>query len=215
MNTQAATTARADPGDTADDVKGSTILLIRHGETEWNSLGKWQGQQDSPLTDQGISQAAALGHRLKLSLQQVDRVYSSDLPRAKRTAEIINAILAAREPVHEVSLLRERSFGIFEGRTRDEVMKDFPTQYTAFQKFDLDYAVDGGESRRQVLDRAMQGLEQIADDNAGGTVLVVSHGAVLSIVMRHLLGVPWGADRPPVGELRIRNVCLCELRREP
>jgi len=137
MNTQAATTARADPGDTADDVKGSTILLIRHGETEWNSLGKWQGQQDSPLTDQGISQAAALGHRLKLSLQQVDRVYSSDLPRAKRTAEIINAILAAREPVHEVSLLRERSFGIFEGRTRDEVMKDFPTQYTAFQKFDL------------------------------------------------------------------------------
>jgi hypothetical protein len=74
MNTQAAAAARADPGDTANDIKGSTILLIRHGETEWNSLGKWQGQLDSPLTTQGISQAAALGHRLKLSLQQVDRV---------------------------------------------------------------------------------------------------------------------------------------------
>ena len=79
MNTQAATTARADPGDTANDIKGSTILLIRHGETEWNSLGKWQGQQDSPLTNQGISQAAALGNRLKQSLQQVDRVVSQYL----------------------------------------------------------------------------------------------------------------------------------------
>jgi hypothetical protein len=74
MSTQPVATSRADPGDTANDVKGSTILLIRHGETEWNSLGKWQGQQDSPLTNQGISQAAALGQRLKLSFQQVDRV---------------------------------------------------------------------------------------------------------------------------------------------
>jgi hypothetical protein len=67
-------TSRADPGDTANDIKGATILLIRHGETEWNSLGKWQGQQDSPLTNQGMSQAAALGQRLKQSSQQVDRV---------------------------------------------------------------------------------------------------------------------------------------------
>jgi broad specificity phosphatase PhoE len=70
----------------------------------------------------------------------VEQVYSSDLPRAKRTAEIINEILTQRfstEPVREISLLRERSFGIFEGKTREQVMKEFPEQYTAFQKFDL------------------------------------------------------------------------------
>ncbi len=70
-------------------------------------------------------------------IDRLCQVYSSDLPRAKRTAEIINAILDEREPVREISLLRERSFGIFEGKTRDEVIKDFPSQYTAFQKFDL------------------------------------------------------------------------------
>ena len=68
------------------------------------------------------------------------QIYSSDLPRAKRTAEIINGILSERsdtEPVREIALLRERSFGIFEGKTREQVMKEFPSQYFAFQKFDL------------------------------------------------------------------------------
>ena len=155
--------ARADPADVADDSKGSTILLIRHGETEWNSLGQWQGQLDSPLTEQGVSQAVALGNRLRDSILNVDvvspadiaksheyfmsftllQIYSSDLPRAKRTAEIIHDILTQHDPksvessIREISLLRERSFGIFEGKTRDQVMKEFPTQYFQFQKFDL------------------------------------------------------------------------------
>ena len=79
-STKSEATSRADPGDTANDIKGATILLIRHGETEWNSLGKWQGQQDSPLTNQGMSQAAALGQRLKQSSQQVDRVGDFHVP---------------------------------------------------------------------------------------------------------------------------------------
>lgn len=199
----------------ADPPEGSTILLVRHGQTEWNVAGRYQGTQDSPLTKDGVQQAVALGERLKRRRSKVDFVCSSDLPRAKKTAEIIAKMIGY--PVDEVKVfegLRERGFGLFEGCTRAEVQERYPEELAQSRKFNLHYKVPGGESRQQVLDRSLPVLDQIAHarQGKGGVAVVVSHGGVVSLVLRELLGIPWGA--PTKGELRILNTSICDMERE-
>ena len=156
------------------------ILLVRHGETEWNQQHRMQGQRDSPLTATGLQQARQLARRLKDVAFSV--LYSSDLGRAHQTARCI-ADLTGHEIIADRDL-RERSFGIFEGLTNSEIETRHPEHYAPFARREPDFAMPGGESARQFRARCVGCLERIADRHAGDTVVVVSHGLVLDALYR-------------------------------
>src|SRR5918912_404825 len=96
------------------------LLLIRHGETTWNRQGRIQGHRDSPLTERGLAQARAAAARL--ARERIDALYSSDLVRAQETAHHVAAATALRVRLDEA--LRERAFGMLEGKTWDEIERD-------------------------------------------------------------------------------------------
>lgn len=142
----------------------TTILLARHGETDWNRERRVQGHTDRPLNEEGRRQAAALAR--KLAAHPPDAVYSSDLVRAHETARIV----ADRLELDVVVLpeLRERDFGTWEGLTDDEIFVRFP------------HARNGpwgdAESREEMLERVREAVGRIADAHPEGRVLVITHG---------------------------------------
>ena len=156
------------------------ILLIRHGETLWNQQHRMQGQHDSPLTPLGLQQARQLALRLKTL--SFGALYSSDLGRAHQTARCI-----ADETGHEVVSdrgLRERSFGIFEGLTNNEIEQRYPEHYVPFAKRDPEYAMPQGESASAFRRRCVGALETIAQRHPGETIVAVTHGLVLDALYR-------------------------------
>ncbi len=167
------------------------LILIRHGETAWNRERRMQGQTDTPLSDIGRAQAEAVGQRL--AGHAFVALYSSDLARAWDTAAAI-ARASGREIVREPAL-RERTFGVFEGLTYDEMSLRFPAEHARFSARDPDYAVPGGESPRQFFERSLACLERIAAAHAGQSVVVVTHGLVLDTLHR-------AARRLPLAEKR-------------
>jgi len=168
------------------------LILIRHGETLWNTERRMQGQLDSPLTGRGLWQAQQLGARLK-SLPFTS-LYSSDLPRAHLTAQNIaestgHAIVTDRR-------LRERHFGVFEGLTQREMEAHAPDAYQRFMSRDPHYAVPGGESPAAFFARCCAALEELAARHAGETIAVVTHGLVLDCAYRAATGLALDAPRP-------------------
>ena len=159
------------------------LLLIRHGETLFNSQRKMQGILDSPLTDVGILQAKAAASALTGKI--FDAAYSSPLGRARQTADIIFQQLNC--PVYFETGLQERNMGIFQGLTPKEVADRFPEDYASFRAHDPDYVIPGGESSRQKDERGIACFQQIADKHPGGKVAVISHGGILDAVFRHTL----------------------------
>jgi broad specificity phosphatase PhoE len=164
------------------------FLLARHGETDWNREHRVQGHTDVPLNERGLGQARALAD--SLSAIPLEAVYSSDLARARVTAEAV-----ARPHFLEVVIeraLREKSFGSWEGLTDVEIAARFPD------------AVRGrwgdGETTEQVAERAITAIERIRARHADGPVLVVSHGGPLRAILAHV----------SVGHGPIRN---CEVFR--
>jgi probable phosphoglycerate mutase len=156
------------------------ILLIRHGETLWNEQGRMQGQHDSPLTALGLQQARQLALRLKKV--PFAALYSSDLGRAHQTARCIadetgHSIVAERD-------LRERSFGIFEGLTNNEIKTRYPDHYEPFARRDPEYAMPNGESASQFRNRCIGCLQTIATRHTDETIVVVTHGLVLDALYR-------------------------------
>ncbi len=151
----------------------TTILLARHGETDWNVDRRVQGHSDTPLNDTGREQAQALGEQL--AGERIDAVYSSDLVRAHETAR------AVAEPrglgVTAIRDLRERHFGRWEGLTDDEIFARFnPTP---------DAAWGDGETREEMAERVLDALRRIAATHPKGRVLVVSHGGPLRAVLAY------------------------------
>ena len=155
-----------------------TILFsVRHGETEWNLVGRQQGHLDSPLTEAGVAQANALAEGL--STRGIEVMYSSDLGRAMRTAEIIAARLAL--PVRADERLRERHLGSMQGMTKAEFQRENPNEFAAFDSGDPDYQLPGGESARQRYERCVLCGAELASRHPGQRILVVVHGGVLSL----------------------------------
>ncbi|MEQ1776187.1 MAG: histidine phosphatase family protein [Burkholderiales bacterium] len=167
------------------------LILIRHGETAWNRERRMQGQTDTPLSDVGRAQAEAVGRRL--AQHPFTALYSSDLSRAWDTAAAI-ARASGREIVREPAL-RERTFGMFEGLTYDEMAQRFPDEHARFSARDPDYAVPGGESPRQFFERTLACLNAIAHAHAGDCVVVVTHGLVLDTLHRAAHHMPLDAKR--------------------
>jgi probable phosphoglycerate mutase len=153
----------------------TTIGLIRHGSTEWNKLGKMQGQMDTSLTEEGRAQARLLGHRMKH--EAWTGIFSSDLSRARETAEIISEISGI--PILGLDTrLRERSFGQVEGTTEQGRIDRWGADW---KKLDL-----GGETNEQVLARWHGFLEQWASNASDERLLLISHGGFIVQILRGL-----------------------------
>ena len=155
----------------------SAIYLARHGETAWNREGRWQGQNDIPLHDEGRQQARALAERLRGC--GVTRVYTSDLLRARETADIVAAALGLA-PVTPDPDLRERCFGVFEGLTREECEATLGETWTRFVA-DRRCMPPGAEAEAAVLIRMRRALDRVVEGLASlsGAALIVSHGSAL------------------------------------
>jgi broad specificity phosphatase PhoE len=142
----------------------TTILLARHGETDWNLERRVQGHTDRPLNETGREQALALADAL--AEEPLDAVYSSDLVRAHETARIV----AERKGLDVVAMpeLRERDFGTWEGLTDEEIFQRFPQAHHG--------PWGDAESREEMLERAEGALRRIAASHPEGQVLVITHG---------------------------------------
>lgn len=163
------------------------LIVIRHGETEWNIQHRYQGQLDSPLTEKGRAQASAIAERL--ATVKFDRLVSSDLGRAVNTAKAI-ARRHAGIAWDKDAGLRERDFGVLAGYTRAEAADAFPNEEEGYLHGGVDYRIPNGESLRDVYHRAGRVFDGLADQFAGQTVCVVTHGGILGMFLRHAVGIP-------------------------
>ena len=144
------------------------LLLVRHGETDWNAVGRLQGHTDRPLSDYGREQARRLAD--DLAGEEFDAIYASDLARARDTAEIVGERLQL--PVVEDPDLREKNWGTWEGLTSTE-------------RLEVELA---GESTEEHQRRMLAALGRIAANYPGGRVLVVTHGGSMRRVQTEALG---------------------------
>lgn len=160
------------------------MLLVRHGQTEWNSTGRWQGQSDIPLNETGRAQAQALARRL--AGWPITALYSSDLRRAADTAGYVGAALNL--PYETDPAWRERSFGVLEGLTMPEVAARYPEAYAQIARDD--YALPGGEDDAALSRRVVDAFERVSARHPGEMVAVVSHGGAIGRLLAHVLGLP-------------------------
>ncbi len=163
--------------------------LIRHGETQWNAERRVQGRTDVPLHDVGREQAALTGRRL--ADNRFGAVYSSDLVRARETAEII--VAASNTGPYEIVFderLREVSFGTLEGKTWIEMDGIDGVREAVQSERNLDFAPPGGESYRQMLDRLGAFAEMVKERHANEDVLVIGHGAAFRALAVRMLDLP-------------------------
>lgn len=167
------------------------LVLVRHGETDWNAQGRIQGQLDIPLNATGLAQAAALGARL--AEQHFDAIYVSDLERALQTARPV-AQLGRRE-IRREPRLRERHFGALQGLTAEEAQRQQPLVWQDYKVRRLEADLGGGESLQQFSRRVVEWVGRMLEAHAGGKVLLVSHGGVLDMAYRHATGMPLHVPR--------------------
>jgi len=164
----------------------TTLLLVRHGETDWNAEGRLQGQTDRPLSDYGRRQAQQLAE--ELDGEELEAIYSSDLARARETAEIVGERLGL--PTVLDPGLREKDWGTWEG-------------LTAVERDRVEFV---GESTEAHRDRILDALRRISERHPGdGRVLVVTHGGSMRRVQTTAMGMAL-----PVVENCGRWLCSCE-----
>jgi len=182
----------------------TTFFLIRHGQTVWNTENRFQGQLNSPLTAQGIAQAQAVGKRLQD--ESISVVYTSDLGRSIETAQQIATIIGPIKVV-PCAPFRERNYGVLEGLTTAEAYEQYAEPFQQDRSGTLDVTIPNGESRRKVLERVLAGLHYIMQTHSGERVVVVSHGGVLSTLLRYILNIPFNNDR----RFHLRNGSLHQI----
>lgn len=182
------------------------IILVRHGQTQWNSEGRVQGRTDIPLNARGMAQAEAVGEWL--SGRKIDAVYASPLMRAHDTAKAI----ADRQGVC-VKLLGEMieiDFGLWEGKTSRELSKEFP-EFWVDWSWHLDEeksAMMRAESAYSILARAKRAVGAVMEENAAdATVAIVSHTMPIKLLMADAVGIPLENMR----QVKVDNCGVCEI----
>ena len=160
--------------------QATRIVLVRHGETTWNRATRIQGHTDIPLSDLGLAQAERLAQAL--ADEALDAVYSSDLRRARQTAEALARLqgLAVRIDAG----LRERAFGRFEGLSWEEIAEKHPEDSARWRRREPDFQVGGGESLVTFSARCVAALQGIVAAHPGQSIAVVAHGGVLDCLYR-------------------------------
>jgi len=162
----------------------TTILLARHGETDWNREGRMQGQSDQPLNALGRAQAGALAEALVGV--ELAAVYSSDLRRAYETARIVAD--ARGMDVVVTAALREVDFGEWEGMRRDEIEHRFPVGHSRWRRYE-GHGWEHGESYEEMGARVVAAVLGIAAGHPGEQVLLVAHGGPIRAVHAHASGL--------------------------
>lgn len=154
----------------------AAMLLLRHGESTWNAVRRWQGQADPPLSDRGEQQAVLAAGVLAM-MEPFDLVVTSSLRRARRTGELIAEAMAV-DVGEPISALDERAAGLWEGLTRNEIETRFPGYLGA------DRRPAGYEHDDAVIARVLPTVEHLAARCAGRRVVIVSHGGVINALER-------------------------------
>ena len=167
------------------------LLLIRHGETDFNREGRFQGQIDVPLNAHGRRQAERLA--AQLAHERIDALHCSDLLRTRQTAA--PAALALGLPALADARLREQHFGILEGLTYAEARERYAEPLARWARYDAHYALPGGESAHDFHARALDAIRDIAARHAGRRVALVTHGGVLDMLWRAARGLPLDGPR--------------------
>ena len=162
----------------------NSYYFIRHGQTDWNVAGRWQGKADIPLNATGKQQAAAIAKRL--ASHPIRAVYSSDSLRAAETAQAIAS--AHHLEIHYDVALQERDVGIFEGLTRQDISEQYPESFEQLQRGQF-HAI-GGETSAEVQARAVPIFERIVADHPDESIVIVSHGGTIATLLAHLLHLP-------------------------
>ena len=175
--------------------KPTNIILIRHGETAWNAERRLQGHLDIPLNPEGERQAALLAGALAPAA--IDLIVSSDLSRARQTAQAVAGLRGLA--VQTDPALRERCYGGFEGLLYSEIEERFPLEFAAWQRREVDAAVPPGANRgetfRQFNARVTGAIARWAGAHPGKTLALVAHGGVLECAYRAALGLPLHTPR--------------------
>lgn len=163
--------------------KNCTVYIVRHGQTDWNAKGITQGHKDIPLNSEGIKQAKALKNNLKKI--KFDAVFSSDLIRARKTAEIIT--LERKMAVETTRLLRERRYGKYDGKS-EQMMKKFYDNWERLSKKErVKYKpCQGYETDEEIVSRFITFLREVSVSYLEKTVLIVSHGGIMRALLNHL-----------------------------
>lgn len=170
----------------------TTICLVRHGETDWNAMGKLQGREDIPLNARGRQQADLVGRFL--SEESFAAVYTSPLLRAKQTAEFINSYIGAL-PLIESADFIEKDYGEASGMTVAERDQHFP-----------DMNIPGMERFEQVQERVLHGMEAIHQAAPKANVLLVAHGGLINVILATLSDGKIGT-----GKTKLFNTCICHI----
>jgi len=173
----------------------TTILLIRHGETDWNLERRWQGHVDVPLNATGWEQARALANRL--NSWPIKALYSSDLQRASQTAAVLGERLSLT-PVPSAHW-RERYLGLFQGMTIPEIVQKHPDAWET----GILYNPPQGETWQQVADRTLAHFTVLCDRHLGEMIGVVTHGGVLRVLLATILGLSLDDDN--LGSFTLRG----------
>lgn len=176
---------RLPTNSTGTSVSQRRIVLWRHGRTSWNSINRFQGQEDVPLDEVGFDQVRRAAQTL-IALKP-SHIVSSDLERARVTAEALADL--AGLPVHTNPDLRETFAGTWQGLTRSEIIEKFPEEFAAWGG-DSDIRPGGGETRIEVAERVTRGIANALESvEHGGTLVVASHGGSIRAGLGRLLGL--------------------------
>ena len=183
------------------------LLLVRHGETEWNAAHRWQGHTDTPLSQLGRRQAELL--RERLAREPLVAAYASDLSRAWDTA---TTALAGRDvPLTPRPALREIYLGDWQGLTTPEIEQRWPGQLARYFNADADARPGGGETRQEMQARIAGAVQEIAAAHPEGQVLIVSHGGALRGLACWALDAPTSSS----GRFEVDNCALSILELRP
>jgi len=183
------------------------LLLVRHGETVWNQENRWQGQADVPLSESGLVQAQRLAQRLLREDRRVHAIYSSDLARAFRTAEILGDALGMA-PLSEEGW-REMNIGRWSGLTTAEVIARHADEWERVRAGE-DLPRGGGETFAQFQRRLVQTTERLLRQHLGQQIMIVSHGGAVRAFLLHYRGLTMNQFRQieKIGNTGLSEVTL-------
>jgi probable phosphoglycerate mutase len=164
----------------------TTVVLVRHGETDWNRENRMQGWAPSTLTDRGREQARTLGGHLS-GTYDFDRLVASDLRRTRETTALLREHGVAPDPTFDRAW-RERDFGVYQGLTKAEIFERYPEFAVTSGVPAVREVPENGESLLAARERVLAGWERLLDDADGETVLVVTHGGPIYLLLGHVRG---------------------------
>jgi len=184
----------------------ATLILVRHGQTDWNVNGRYMGWMDEDLNQEGVQQAERVAQRL--DQWPISAVFSSPLKRAVRTAEIVaRPHSVAVEVIEELGEMR---LGGWEGMFAGDIAAKYPELWQTWRTNPGDFRMPGGESLGEVRERAVRAFGRITDRSEGKMVLAVTHDAVVRVLVAHCLGVVEDIYR----RLEVGNASITVMERD-